>query len=508
MPRSSSTAGSTAAASPTQNGRVTRPPYAVREVGLVVAVQAALLLALASRYGPHRDEMYFVTAGHHPAWGYPDQPALTPLLAALMDTIAPSSVVLLRLPSILAVAGVVLLSVQAARLLGAARAGQALTAVVVAFSALVPGLGHLMSTSTFDLLFWTAILVVVAQALVDDRPRLWLLAGVLAGVGLNNKHAVAFCLLGVLVGVALTRETRAVLRTPWPWLGGLVAAVMWAPNLLWQARHHWPVLDLSADIADEYGGIDGRIAMVVEAFIMFSPVVGVIWVLGIVQLLRRPEWARARVLAWAFLVVLAVFLVTGGKGYYFGGLIPPLVAAGCTHLAAARSRRGAVGLGAVCVASSVIAYPALLPVLPASTFGHSVWADINDVQLDTIGWPEYADQVRAVVDSLSPQERERAVIFTSNYGEAGAMRWYDVGLPAYSGHNGFREWGPPPEDAGPVVVVHQGSPEADFDGCVLATVLENSADAPNEEVGAGVWVCSGPAGGWASAWDDLAHYDA
>jgi hypothetical protein len=486
---------------------VTRPPYAVREVGVVVAVQAIALLLLAPYYGPHRDELYFLTAGHHPAWGYPDQPSFTPLLAGLMDEIAPSHVLVLRIPSVLAVAAVVLLSVQTARLLGAARAGQVLTAVAVAFSALVPGLGHLLSTATFDLLFWTAILVVVAQSLVDDRPRLWLLAGVLAGLGLNNKHAVAFCLLGVLVGVALVRETRPVLRTRWPWLGGLIALALWVPNLVWQAQHGWPVLDLSADIADEYGGLGGRIDLVLEAFVMFSPVIGVVWILGIVQLLRRPAWVRLRFLAWAFLVVLLVFLVTGGKGYYLAGLVPPLVAAGCTFLAARWSLRAVWLTGAACVVTSAVAYPAVVPVVPASTFSGSFWADVNDVQLDTIGWPEYTDQVRAVVDSLSPSEREHAVIFTSNYGEAGAMRWYDVGLPAYSGHNGYRNWGPPPEDAGPVVLVLQTPPD-DFEGCELKDRLHNDSDTDNEEVGAGVWLCDGPIDGWRAAWPRLVHYSA
>jgi 4-amino-4-deoxy-L-arabinose transferase-like glycosyltransferase len=486
---------------------VTRHPYAVREVGVVVVIQAIGLLLLSPYYGPHRDELYFVAAGHHPAWGYPDQPSFTPVLAALMDTIAPSHLLALRIPSVLAVAAVVLLSVQAARLLGAARAGQVLTAVGVAYSALVPGLGHLLSTSTFDLLFWTAILVVVTQALVDDRPRLWLLAGLLAGLGLNNKHAVAFCLLGVLVGVALVRETRPVLRTRWPWLGGLVALVMWVPNLVWQARHDWPVLDLSADIADEYGGVGGRVAMVLEAFVMFSPVIGVVWVFGLVQLLRRPDRARARPVAWTFLVVLAVFLVTGGKGYYLAGLVPPLVAAGCTFLAARWSARAVALTGAVLVVSAAVAYPAVLPVLPASSFSGSVWADVNDVQLDTVGWPEYTDQVRAVVDSLSPAERAHAVIFTGNYGEAGAMRWYDVGLPAYSGHNGYRNWGPPPEDADPVVVVLQVPPD-DFESCDLRDRLTNDSGTENEEVGAGVWVCDRPVAGWRNAWPRLVHYDA
>ncbi|KQW47770.1 hypothetical protein ASC77_15195 [Nocardioides sp. Root1257] len=487
---------------------MSRAPYAAREVAAVVVLQAVALVLLASRYGPHRDELYFVVAGRHLAWGYPDQPALTPLLARLADLVAPSNLVVLRLPSVLAAAGVVLLSVQLARLLGAGRAGQVLTAVTVGFSALVPGLGHLLSTATFDLLFWTAVLTVVAQALVDDRPRLWVLAGVIAGIGLNNKHAVVFCLLGVLVGVALLRETRPVLRTPWPWIAGLIALAMWVPNLVWQAQHDWPVFDLSADIADEYGGLGGRIGLVAQALVMFSPVIGVLWVFGLVRLLRRPDWVRVRPLAIAFLVVLAVFLVTGGKGYYLAGLIPPLIAAGCTDLAERWSARRVTIAGAVLVASAVVAYPAVVPVVPASTFAGSVWVDMNDDQLDTIGWPDYTDQVRAVVDDLPPEQRAHAVIFTSNYGEAGAMSWYDVGLPVSSGHNGYRNWGPPPDEALPVVLVLQGSPEGAFEGCDLKDRLHNSADADNEEVGAGIWVCDGPVGTWSTAWPHLVHYDA
>ncbi|CAI9411456.1 ArnT family glycosyltransferase [Nocardioides sp. T2.26MG-1] len=485
-----------------------RPPYAVREAGAVCLVLVVGLMLLAPHYGPHRDELYFVEAGKHLAWGYPDQPAFTPFLARLTDLVAPSSVTVLRIPSVLAMVGVVLLSVQAARLLGAARAGQALTAVAVGLSTIVPGLGHLLSTATFDMLFWTAVLVVVGQALVDDRPRLWLLAGAVAGVGLNNKHAVAFCLLGVLVGVALVRETRPALGTRWPWLGGLLALAMWVPNLGWQAQHDWPVFALSADIADEYGGVGGRITMVLEALVIFSPLIGAVWVLGLVQLLRRPDWVRARPLAVAFLVVLAVFLVTGGKGYYLAGAIPPLIAAGCTHLAATRSSRAVVRAGAWMVASAAVAYPAVLPVLPASTFGGSFYADVNDVQLETIGWEEYTDQVRAVVDALPPDERRTAVVFTGNYGEAGSLSWYGVGVPVYSGHNGYREWGPPPASAAPVIVVGWRDPTADFDGCTRAATLDNDADAPNEEQGLPVWRCSSVRGSWTERWGELSHYDA
>ncbi len=487
---------------------MSRRPYAAREVGAVAGVLAVGLLLLSGRYGPHRDELYFVVAGHHPAWGYPDQPALTPLLAGLADTVAPGNLTVLRLPSVLAVVGVVLLSAQLARLLGAGRAGQVLTAATVGSSVVVIGLGHLLSTATFDLLLTTAVLTVVAQALLDDRPRLWLLAGAIAGVGLNNKHAMAFCLLGVLVGVALVRETRPALRTAYPWLGGLVALAMWVPNLVWQAQHGWPVLDLSSDIADEYGGVGGRVGLVAEALVMYSPLIAVVWVGGLLLLLRRPEWTRARPLAIAFVTVLVVFLVTGGKGYYLAGLVPPLVAAGCTARATGRATRRIVRLGVVLAASAAVAWPAMLPILPASTFAGSPWSEINDDQLDTIGWPAYTDQVRSVVDALPADQRRSAVVFTSNYGEAGALAWYDVGVPVYSGHNGYRAWGPPPDSATPVVVVYQGSPEDDFTGCTLATRLHNDVGADNEEVGAGVWVCDGPVGSWSQRWPGLLHYDA
>jgi len=481
-----------------------RPAFAWRPVGLVLAVQAALLLVMAPYYGPHRDELYFVSAGQRLAWGYPDQPSFTPLLARLSTELAPHSLVALRVWSIVAVAGVVLLAVQFSRLLGGARAAQVLTAVTVAASAVVMTVGHRLSTATFDTLAWTAVLVLVTQALVDDRPRLWLAAGLVAGVGLNNKHAVAFLLLGVLVALALDRQSRPALRTPWPWVAGAYAALLWVPNLVWQWRHDWPALELSSDIAEEYGGVGGRIGLLVEALIMFSPFLGVLWVIGTVQLHRRPDWSAARVPAYVLLVVTAVFLVTGGKGYYLAGAVVPVLAAGCTWLALRWSGRRLVLAGAGLAASAIVAWPALVPVLPVQTFADSFYTGLNDDQVETIGWPAYAAVVREVVE----QQPDGVVVFTGNYGEAGAFEWYGVGAPVLSGHNGFQDWGPPPEEAVPVVVVGYDDPTVGFEGCQQVATLTGDVDVDNEEQGGPVWVCDRPVGGWAEAWGRLAHYDA
>jgi hypothetical protein len=481
-----------------------RPPFAIREVGAVIAVQAVVLLAMAPFYGPGRDELYFVSAGQRLAWGYPDQPAFTPFLARLATEVAPYHLVALRLPAVLGAIAIVLVAVHFARLLGAARGGQVLTAVVVATSAVVMAIGHRLSTATFDTLAWATVLVLVTQAVLDDRPRLWLAAGVVAGIGLNNKHAVAFLLLGILLACLLDPELRPELRRRWPWLSGLIAALLWVPNLVWQAQHDWPVFELSADIAEEYGGVLGRVELLGQAAIMFSPLMLVVWILGLVRLLRRPEWRRARLPAVVFLVVTVVFLVTGGKGYYLAGAIVPLLAAGCTSVAASRSTRRVAVVGLALALSAAVAWAALVPVLPVKTYADSFFHELDADQPETIGWPEYTETVRDVVAGLP----DDAVVFTGNYGEAGAFEWYGVGAPVYSGHNGWRSWGPPPDSARPVVVVYFDDPGEDFTGCERVATLHNDVGIDNEEEGHGVWLCDGPIGSWSERWDELSHYDA
>jgi 4-amino-4-deoxy-L-arabinose transferase-like glycosyltransferase len=108
------------------------PRFAVGPVAGVAGCVAALLAGLSGRYGYHRDELYYLAAGRHLAWGYPDQPPLVALLARLLSMVAPGSVVVLRLPPAFAVAGVVVLAALLTRELGGQRAAQTLAAATMA----------------------------------------------------------------------------------------------------------------------------------------------------------------------------------------------------------------------------------------------------------------------------------------------------------------------------------------------------------------------------------------
>ena len=172
----------------------------------------------------------------------------------------------------------------------------------------------------------------------------------------------------------------------------------------------------------------------------------------------------------AFLVATAVFLIAGGKGYYLAGAIVPLVAAGCTALAArwpARRhcswrRHGLVGRRRLA---------GLRAGAAGRTYASSFYPALDSDQLETIGWPEFADTVRATVESLPADERDTAVVSTLQLRRGGRAEWYGLGSPVFSGHNAFGDWGPPPEGARPVIVIGLADPGANFTDCHTAAMI-------------------------------------
>ena len=497
-----------------------RSPFAVGPVVGVVVSVGALLVAVAGRYGYHRDELYFIACGRHPAWGYPDQGPVTPLVARLMNDVAPGSPTVLRLPAIACLLGTAVLAALLALELGGGRFAQGLTALAVATGVTALLAGHLLSTATVDLLVWVAVVYLVVRILAAPsgvRDRLWLLVGLVAGIGLLNKALPGVLLLGLLVGALLTPAVRPRLRSRWLWAGALVAIACWTPYLVWQARNGWPQLELARDIAREYGTLDHRVAFAVQQVALFGFAGAFLWIGGAVRSLRRGEPRRgpARppwepVLGWAWLLVLAVFVLTAGQGYYGAGVYPALIAAGAVGLEARwTSSRARAAVVAATVGLAALLAPAALPLLPASTLASSGWKGLADTQLETVGWPRLVDDVAAAYHSLPVADRRGAVILTDNYGEAGAIDLLgrSRGLPsAWSGLNAYGWWGPPPEGGSTVVAVAEDGPPATLPGCRPVTRVRNDEGVRNEESDrAAIYLCRPPDHGWVVAWPRIRH---
>ena len=205
-----------------------RHPFALLPVLAIAGAMLVALLVMAPAYGFHRDELYFIVAGRHPALGYDDQPPLTPLLSAAAVAVFGLEPWALRILPALSVAVVAVLAAATARELGGRSRSQVLAALVVAVSGYLAA-GHLGVTATYDLLAWAAVLWLASRILAGGDPRLWLAVGAVAGLGLWNKHLVLFLGFGLAVGLLVHRRDQ--LRTPWPWAGGLLALVIWLPNL-------------------------------------------------------------------------------------------------------------------------------------------------------------------------------------------------------------------------------------------------------------------------------------
>src|SRR5690606_5307301 len=176
--------------SPEAPPRVALPPLITAAAALVAAYAAT-----ASRYDYHRDELYFRML--EPAWGYVDQPPLTPLLAQASIAVFGDSLWALRFPAMLCMVAVLWFAVLITREFGGGTRAQTVCAGGLAFAGVSLSMGHMLATATVDLPVWTAVLLFTARALRRGEPRWWLAAGAATGIGLYNKHLVVLLLVSL-----------------------------------------------------------------------------------------------------------------------------------------------------------------------------------------------------------------------------------------------------------------------------------------------------------------------
>lgn len=482
-------------------------------VPLPVVVIAGLmvvgLLAISSAYGFHRDEMYFVVAGRHPAFGYVDQPPLTPLLSAVSVALLGASPTAVRVLPAFEMGLIVFLVACIARGLGGSTRAQVLGAITAALSGYLAA-GHLDDTAELDLLAWAVILWLLVKLLAGGDQRLWLVLGAVTGIGLENKDTLLLLGAGLAIGLVLARRWD-VLRSPWAWAALAIALLIWAPNLVWQATNGWPEVTMAHLIAGN--AADNRAQILPLLWLFFGPLLFPVGAAGLAWLFFSKAAAPWRAIGIAALVALVLVVVSGGKAYYAVGTAPIFMAAGGIvfdrWMARGHVRLKLGSFAAAALLSGAAVALLTLPVLPLTTYAETSLPTAVTDTAEQVGWPQLVATVERVVAALPPGERADAVILTSNYGEAGALELLGRGLPpVYSGHNSFWYWGPPP--AARTVVVHVGywtpadwSPY--FLGCHTVAQIDNGLGIPNQEQGQAVSVCTGLRTSWPSIWPAMRH---
>jgi 4-amino-4-deoxy-L-arabinose transferase-like glycosyltransferase len=479
-------------------------------VWVIAGAQLALLLLVANRYGYHRDELYFLEAGRHLAWGYVDQPPFTPFVAWVASSLADGSIAALRVLSAFVTAGTVIVAALLARELGGGRSARVLAALVVATTGFALGVGHLLSTATFDFAAWMVLLLVSARMLRTSDPRWWLALGVGAGLATYNKHLVTLLLVSLVVGLVVDRRFE-LLRSRWLAIGATVGVLIALPNVIWQAANDWPQLELADAIADRIGG-ENRALLVPGQLVLVGPLLAPFLAAGVWWFLQ-PGSRRFRPFLWAWLASVVLTFASAGRPYYPLPLTVLVFIAGSLVVAGwARTPARRIGVGALVGLHAVGAIVIGAPVLPIETFADSPVAAVNEAQAETVGWPQLADQVARAVRSLPPQEQDDVVLLTASYGEAGALDRYGParGLPeVYSAHNAYWHWRRPDDDDATVVAVRYepATLAPYFRECDAVGTVDNGYDVDNEVQGTPIVVCRGLLRGWDDVWPELRHYN-
>jgi hypothetical protein len=430
-------------------------------------------LMTSRAYGYFRDELYYLAASRRLALGYVDYPLFIAWLTAFVRATLGESLPALRFFPALAGALVVLLTGLMARELGGGRFAQILAAVAALLAPIFLAQNSMLTMDSFDELWWVLSMFIVLKILKHDQPQGWLWFGLVAGLGLLTKVTIVYLGAALVVSLLLT-PARNYLLNKWLWLGGLVGFLFLVPYLIWQAQNGWPTLEFWRTYATAKTYPVTPLEFLLQQALIVQPVAFLLALLGVFAFLFAPALKPYRLFGWMYLLLFGLFAFQQAKNYFLAATYPVCFAAGAVMLErlaqAPRWRWLKPAYLALLVGAGVLSAPLALPVLPIETFiaytaplGGE--ASVQTERLDTghlpqhfadrFGWLELAETVGQVYQRLSPQDQTRACLFTSNYGEAGALEFFGRGrLPrVISGHNSYHLWGPQGCDGSVMIIV-------------------------------------------------------
>jgi hypothetical protein len=476
----------------------------------IAAAVALLHLLTNSRYGFHRDELQFLSDARHLDWGFVSYPPFTPFIERILLSIIGVSLVGLRLSAVLAQCSVIVLAGLMTRELGGARLAQVTAALAVAFSPVPVFEGHEFQYTSFDLLWWVVTAYFVVRLLKSDDPRWFLAIGAVLGFGLETKYSIAFFIAGIIAGIVFTPASR-FLKTGWFWTGVALAFLIFLPNLVWLARHDWISYTFLQHIHARDVAIGRAKGFLSGQFLICANLaVAPLWLAGLIGFVRN---GRYRMVAWMYLVPLALLWAAKGRHYYVAPAYPMLIAMGAVLAerwlgTIPRWGRRVVETVYFAAFAFVSAYVCaiLLPLATSGPLKNFALSNSYDLR-EEIGWNDLVRTVAQIRDSLPPDEQAHLGITVGNYGEYGTIdvlgRAY--GLPEPIGtinSEWLRGYPIPPPTTLIVLGLSRERTNSIFTGCRLAGHNGNSEGVRNEESvdHPDIFVCGPPRLPWPELW--------
>ncbi len=464
------------------------------------------------QYGFHRDELYLIDCTKHLAFGYVDMPPLTSFFAKLTIILLGESLQGLRFFPALLSSIIVFMTGLMAKEMGGKIYAQILASLTIVVAPIYLIAGNQFQTIPLDQFFWVLTCYLFIRFINTNNQRLWLLIGFVVGLGLLAKYSIAFLAFAIFIGI-LTSKQRKFFIGKWIWFGALISLLIFLPNIIWQVRNGFPVLEhMQALRKDES---TPTLQFLIEQILIIHPLTLPIWVAGILFFILSKQGIKYRILVWIYFIPLLAFLLMKGKSYYMGPAYPILLAAGSIILERKLLQKQINWLEytipVLLIVSSVITSPLWLPVLSIEKMKKFGIADLSYDFREMIGWPELVCSVSRVYENLPNDDQKNTIIITGNYGEAGSINHYGskFGLPlAASGIGSYYYWGPGKPDA--TIALFVGYSEdylkRYFSDVTVKEVFRNNYGINNEEQGILIILCRKPNKPISEMWTEFKHF--
>ena len=495
----------------------------------ILAVSGMTVHFLFNRqYGFFRDELYYASCGEHLAWGYVDHSPLAPWIACLSRALLGDSLFALRFFPALASAAKIFLGGWIAREVGGDKFAQAFAAFTILCTPIYLTFDNFFSMNSFEPVFWMTCAAIVLRILNGGDEKLWLLFGLVAGLGVLNKHSMLFFGSGLTIGLLLTRA-RWVFRSIWIWAGAGIVVLLFLPNLLWEIQNNYPTIQLLHTVIGTKYSTVTPLEFVAQQALLTHPLAAPVWLLGLWFFLRDEIGKRFAFLAIAYFVVLCEMVWLHGKIYYLAPAYVMLLAGGSVWIERRLLPRTGAWLKPVLVLplliGAAIAAPLAMPILPVQqAIKYCAFWDVKSVHVENVplgdlpqlfgdmfGWEEQVQAMARAYRSLPEPEHGKAALLAYNYGEAGAIDYFGkhYGLPkAISGHNQYGYWGPH-GNSGEVIVAIGFTAERlqrSF-GDVQPFETISPAHAMPEETNLTIYICRKPTQNLVAAWKEWMYLD-
>jgi hypothetical protein len=200
-----------------------------------------------------------------------------------------------------------------------------------------------------------------------------------------------------------------------------------------------------------------RAGFIKEQFLFFLNSIFLL-ILAFIGFFRYPPFKPYRFIFLGFAISMVLYIYFRAKGYYSLGLYPVILAFGAVYFG--QLTPGRKYLRAAAVAFLLLLFLPFLrlafPYMKAEKMvaestiyrdaGLLKWEDGKEHHMqqdfaDMLGWRELAYKVDSTVNTL--KEKDKVLILTNNYGQAGAINFYTINnLQAVSFNADYLNWFP------------------------------------------------------------------